>query len=62
MELAVFASVVEWDVAVSSLFELINFTGVERLRIDVNANGALIVLGEIEDLVNGFEGIYVDGI
>lgn len=62
MEAAVFAGVVERNVAVGSLFELIDFAGVERLRIDVDADSALIVFGEIENLVNGFEGIYVNGI
>ena len=31
MELAVFGSVMEGDVAVSAFFELIDFAGVERL-------------------------------
>ena len=62
MELAVFGSVVERDVAVGALFELIDFAGVERLGINVNADGALIVFGEIENLMDRFEGIDVDGI
>ena len=62
VELAVFGSVVEGDVAVGALFELIDFAGVERLGIDVDADGALIVFGKIENLMDGFEGIYVDGI
>ena len=62
MKLAVFGSVVERDVAVGALFELIDFAGVERLGINVNADGALIVFGEIENLMDGFEGIDVDGI
>ena len=62
VELAVFGSVVEGNVAVGAFFELIDFAGVERLRVDVNADGPLIVFGEIENLVHGFEGIDVDGI
>ena len=62
MELAVFGSVVERDVAVGALFELIDFAGVKRLGINVNADGALIKFGEIENLVDGFEGIDVDRI
>ena len=62
VEFAVFGSVVEGDVAVSALFELVDFAGVERLGVDVNADGALIVFGEIENLVDRFEGIDVDGI
>ena len=62
MELAVFGSVVEGNVAVGALFELIDFAGIERLGVDVDADGALIVFGEIENLMDGFEGIDVDGI
>jgi len=62
VELAEFGSVVEGDVAVGALFELIDFAGVERLGVNVNADGALIVFGQIENLMDGFEGIDVDGI
>ena len=59
VEFAVFGSVVEGDVAVSALFELIDFAGVERLGVDVNADGALIVFGKIENLMDRFEGVDV---
>jgi len=62
VELAEFGSVVERNVAVGALFELVDFAGVERLGVDVDADGALIVFGEIENLVDGFERIDVDGI
>jgi len=62
VELAVFGGVVERDVAVSAFFELIDFAGVKGLGIDVNADGALIVFGEIENLVDGFQRIDVAGI
>ena len=62
MKLAVLGSVVEGNVAVGAFFELVDFAGIERLGVDVNADGALIVFGEIENLVDGFEGIDVDGI
>ena len=62
MELAKFGSVVEGDVAVGTLFELVDFAGVERLGVNVNADGALIVFGKIENLMDRFEGIDVDGI
>ena len=42
MELAVFAGVVERDVAVGALFFRVDFAGVERFGIDVDADGALI--------------------
>jgi len=62
VETAVFAGVVERNVTIGSLFELVDFAGVERLGIDVDADGALIVFGEIEDLVDRFEWIDVNGI
>ena len=62
MELAVFGGVVEGNIAVGAFFELIDFAGIERLGVDVDADGALIVFGEIENLMDGFEGIDVDGI
>jgi len=37
MELAVFAGVVQGDVAVGALFACVDFAGVERLGIDVDA-------------------------
>jgi len=42
VELAVFAGVVERDVAVSAAFALIDFATVKGLGIDVDAYGALI--------------------
>ena len=62
MELAEFGSVVEGNIAVGAFFELIDFAGVERLGVNVNADGALIVFGQIENLMDGLEGIDVDGI
>jgi len=61
VELAVFAGVVERHVAVGAFFALINFATVERLGIDVDADGALLEFRKIQNLMNGFEGIYVDG-
>jgi len=53
---------VERYVAVGAFFELVDFAGVERFGVDVNADGALIVFGEVEDLMDRLEGIDVDGI
>jgi hypothetical protein len=61
VELAVFAGVVEGDVAVSPAIALIDFATVEGLGIDVDADGALIKFGQVQNLVDGLEGIYVDG-
>jgi hypothetical protein len=62
VEFAVFAGVVEGNVAVSAAFAGVNLTGVEGLGIDVNADGALLEFRQIQDLMNGFERIYVDGV
>lgn len=35
----------EWDVAVGTFFELVDFAGVEGFGVDVDADGALIVFG-----------------
>ena len=61
MEFAVFAGVVERDVAVSAFFALIDFATVERLGVDMDADGALIEFRQVQDLMNGFEGIDVHG-
>ena len=61
MELAVFAGVVERDVAIGAFFALIDFATVERLGIDVDADGALIEFRKIQDLMNRFEGIDMNG-
>jgi hypothetical protein len=61
VEFAVFAGVVEGNVAVSATLALIDFATVEGLGIDVDADGALIEFGQVQDLVNGLEGIYVNG-
>jgi hypothetical protein len=53
---------VEGNIAVGAFFELVDFAGVEGLGIDVDADGALIVLGQIEDLMDRFERIYVNRI
>lgn len=42
VELAVFAGVVERDVAVGAFFALIDFATVEGFGIDVDADGALL--------------------
>lgn len=47
VELAVLGRVVEGDVAVSAFFELVDFAGIEWLRVDVDADGSLFVFREI---------------
>ena len=53
VELAEFAGVVEGDVAVSAAFALIDFATVEGLGIDVDAYGALIEFGQVQNLMDG---------
>jgi hypothetical protein len=61
VELAVFAGVVERDVAVGAFFALVDFATVKRLGVDVDADGALIEFRQVQNLMNGFEGIDVNG-
>src|SRR5262249_17858797 len=61
MELAIFAGVVEGHVRVGPLLAQIDFTGVEGLGIDVNADRALVEFGEIEHLVHRLQRIHVRG-
>lgn len=62
MKFAVLAGVVEGDVAVGAFFLRVDFATVEGLGVDVNADGALIKFRQVQDLVNGFERIDVDGV
>ena len=55
------AGVVEGDVGIGVAFALVDFAGVEGFGVDVDADGALIEFGEIEDLVDRFERIDVGG-
>jgi len=61
VKLAVFAGVVEGDVAVGAFFAGVDFATVERFGIDVDAYCALVKFRQVQNLVNGFEGVYVDG-
>jgi hypothetical protein len=62
VEFAVFASVVEGDVAVSPALALVDFAAVKGLGIDVDAYGALLEFGQIQDLVDGLERIDMYGV
>ncbi len=61
VELAVLAGVVKGDVAVCAFFTLVNFATVERLRVDVDADGALLEFRQVQDLMDRLQGIDVDG-
>jgi hypothetical protein len=61
VEFAVFAGVVERDVAVGAFFSRVDFAAVEGLGIDVDADGALLEFGKIQNLMDRLEGIYVNG-
>src|SRR6266404_2795145 len=59
IELAVFAGVEERHVGVRALVAQIDFATVERLRVNVNADGALVEFREIDYFVNGLDGIHI---
>jgi hypothetical protein len=61
IEFAVFASVVERDVGVGALLAEIDFARIERLGINVDADGTLVEFEEIENLMDGLEGIDIGG-
>ena len=62
VEFAVFAGVVEGDVAVGAFFFGVDFATVEGFRVDVDADGALVEFRQIQNLMNRFERIDVDGV
>src|SRR6266699_3774426 len=59
VQLAVFAGVVERDVAVSAFFAKINLATVEGPGVHMNADGALVEFREIQNLMHGFERVDV---
>src|ERR1051326_6614994 len=61
MQFAIFARVMEWNVGVGSFVAVIDLANVEWFRVNVNADRALIVFWQIQNLMNGFEGIDVSG-
>src|SRR6266851_9680959 len=61
MQFAVLAGVMQRNVGVSSFVAVVDFAHVERLGIDVDADGAPIEFGKIQNLVNRFERIDVSG-
>jgi hypothetical protein len=61
VELAVFAGVVERDVSVGALFFRVDLATIEGFRVHVDAHGALIEFRQIQNLMNRFQGIHVNG-
>ena len=61
VEDAEFAGVVKRNIGVSTFFAEVDFTGVEGLGIHMDADGALVEFGQVEDLVDRFQGIDVGG-
>jgi len=57
VQFAVFAGVVEGDIAVRTLLAKIDLASVEGLRINVDADGALVEFGEIQNLMDGLERV-----
>ena len=60
-EFAVFAGVMQGDVGVRSFIKRVDFTTGIRMGVDVNAGGALIEFGEIEDLMDRFFALHGAG-
>jgi len=58
---AVLAGVVEGDIGVGAAFALVDFAGVKGFGVEVNADGALVEFGKIEDLMDRFKRIDVSG-
>jgi len=61
IELAVFAGVEERHVGVGPMVAQIDFATIEGLRVNVDADGTLIEFREIDDFVDGLDGIHVGG-
>jgi len=60
-QLSVLAGVVKRHLPVFTGLQTINQAAVERPRVDVQADGALVELGEVQHLMHGFGGIYFRG-
>src|SRR5216683_2963982 len=59
IQLAVFAGVMERDITVGAFLAKVDLASVEWLRINVDADGALVEFGEIENLMDGLERVDV---
>src|SRR5256885_14951826 len=59
VQFAVLAGVVEGDIAVGTFLAKVDLTSVEGLRINVDADGALVEFGEIQNLMDGLERVDV---
>src|SRR4029077_8452879 len=59
VQFSVFAGVVEGDIAVGTFLAKVDLTSVEGLRINVDADGALVEFGEIQNLMDGLERVDV---
>src|SRR5260370_16357333 len=57
IKLAVFAGVVERDIAVGAFLAKVDLASVEGLRVNVDADGALVEFGEIQNLMDGLERV-----
>src|SRR5260370_19736676 len=57
IQLAVFAGVVQRDIAVGASLAKIDLASVEGLRVNVDADGALVEFCEIQNLMDGLERI-----
>src|SRR6266481_4130151 len=61
IQLAVFAGVMERDVAVGAFLAKVNLASVKWLGVNVDADGALVEFGEIQNLMDGLKRVDVRG-
>src|SRR5260370_38718446 len=57
IQLAVFAGVVERDIAVGAFLAKVDLASIEGLRVNVDGDGALVEFGEIQNLMDGLERV-----
>src|SRR6267143_3004732 len=62
IQFAVFAGVVEGDIAVGAFLAKVDLASVKWLGVNVDADGALVEFGEIQDLMDGLERVDVGGV
>src|SRR5258708_31318345 len=59
VQFAVFAGVMEGDVAVRASLALVDLASVEGPRVNMDTDGALVEFSEIQDLMDGLERVDV---
>src|SRR5260370_24520495 len=62
IQLAVLTAVVEGDVAVGAFLAKVDLARVKRFRVNVDADGALVEFGEIQNLLDKLERADINGV